>query len=73
MAANRCSRTSHRLSTITHADQIIVAERGTHQELLALNGRYASMWEEHCRAERAVSSDLGVSIVRTLSVYVCVC
>ena len=42
---------AHRLSTITHADQIIVldkgriAERGSHNELLAHDGLYAQMWE----------------------------
>ncbi len=41
---------AHRLSTVVHADRIIVlengqvSEQGTHDELLALNGRYASMW-----------------------------
>ncbi|CAK7197935.1 ATP-binding cassette-type vacuolar membrane transporter Hmt1 [Sporothrix eucalyptigena] len=50
---------AHRLSTITHADQIIVLqagsiiERGTHTELLAKKGRYASMWESQSQAEQA--------------------
>ena len=41
---------AHRLSTIVGADQILVldagviVERGTHAELLANNGLYASMW-----------------------------
>ncbi|MHA3980328.1 ABCB family ABC transporter ATP-binding protein/permease [Halovulum sp. GXIMD14794] len=41
---------AHRLSTVVHADQIIVlekgevAERGTHDALLAAGGRYAGMW-----------------------------
>ena len=41
---------AHRLSTVVEADQIIVleageiVERGTHEVLLARQGRYASMW-----------------------------
>ena len=42
---------AHRLSTVVEAHEILVmdagriVERGTHAELLALNGRYAQMWE----------------------------
>lgn len=41
---------AHRLSTVRYADRIAViqdagvAEYGTHQELLALGGRYAALW-----------------------------
>ncbi len=41
---------AHRLSTVVDAHEIIVMEagcileRGTHEQLLALNGRYARMW-----------------------------
>jgi ATP-binding cassette subfamily B protein len=42
---------AHRLSTVVHADQILVMdqgqiiERGSHYELMEANGRYASMWQ----------------------------
>src|SRR5712672_1948677 len=50
---------AHRLSTIIGADEIIVlnqgviAERGTHHQLLAKGGLYASMWNRQREAEAA--------------------
>ncbi|SUB01681.1 Putative multidrug export ATP-binding/permease protein SAV1866 [Pannonibacter phragmitetus] len=50
---------AHRLSTVVNADQILVlqagviAERGTHAELLAKGGLYASMWSRQREADEA--------------------
>ena len=49
---------AHRLSTIQSADQILVleagqiVERGTHQELLAANGRYRQLHDKQYRLEQ---------------------
>jgi ABC-type transport system involved in Fe-S cluster assembly fused permease/ATPase subunit len=56
---------AHRLSTIIHADQILVlkdgeiVERGTHEELLSNeNGIYSSMWQQQ-QTRRADEESVG--------------
>jgi ABC-type transport system involved in Fe-S cluster assembly fused permease/ATPase subunit len=72
---------AHRLSTVIRADEIIVlrdgliAERGTHRDLLAKGGLYASMWdrqreatEAEERLRRAQETDeMGVVVRRRVS------
>ncbi|WP_035881370.1 ABCB family ABC transporter ATP-binding protein/permease [Cupriavidus metallidurans] len=54
---------AHRLSTVVHADQILVMdrgriiERGTHAELMRANGHYAEMWQIQARNAAEGSPD----------------
>ncbi|KAL8803059.1 MAG: hypothetical protein Q9200_006369 [Gallowayella weberi] len=63
---------AHRLSTITTADQILVlhsgqvVESGTHDELIELKGRYASMWRKQIRAQKAALSDRAEKLRREI-------
>ncbi|MBX5462270.1 MAG: ABC transporter ATP-binding protein/permease [Steroidobacteraceae bacterium] len=53
---------AHRLSTVVHADEIVVldggtiVERGTHAALLRLNGRYARLWEAQQHSESKIKA-----------------
>ncbi|GAB1208191.1 hypothetical protein APSETT445_006932 [Aspergillus pseudonomiae] len=50
---------AHQLSTIVSADNILVlnegkiVESGTHQDLLAKNGKYTTMWNKQMKAQGA--------------------
>src|SRR5262249_31331378 len=59
LTANRISiLISHRFSTVRHAgllvvlDQGQIVERGTHEELVRLGGRYARLFDLQARAYR---------------------
>jgi ATP-binding cassette, subfamily B, bacterial len=57
---------SHRFSTVRHADRICVLERGqvvelgTHAELMALGGRYRTMFDLQAQRFRPAEEDAGV-------------
>ena len=57
---------SHRLSTVRHADRICVLEHGrvielgTHDELMALGGRYRTMFDLQAQRFTAVEDEEGL-------------
>jgi ABC-type transport system involved in cytochrome bd biosynthesis fused ATPase/permease subunit len=63
---------AHRLSTIMSADQILViedgliVERGTHRELLQVDGRYRQLYEKQYRIERDRFINPGEDFTTTL-------
>ena len=69
IAANRTTLIiAHRLSTVVHADQILVlehgrvVERGTHAELLRADGVYTQMWRLQRHADAIEAEDRGMPV-----------
>src|SRR5207249_1941349 len=68
-ATRRCTTilVSHRFSTVRHADRICVlengavAELGTHEELMALGGRYRTMFDLQAQRFNATEDEEGVT------------
>jgi ABC-type multidrug transport system fused ATPase/permease subunit len=68
-ATRRCTTIliSHRFSTVRHADRICVLEEGrvkelgTHDELMALGGRYRTMFDLQARRFSAPADEEGVT------------
>jgi ABC-type multidrug transport system fused ATPase/permease subunit len=70
LAATRSATTiliSHRFSTVRHADRICVLEHGrvvelgSHEELMALGGRYRTMFDLQAQRFSATEDEEGVS------------
>ncbi|XP_034832420.1 ATP-binding cassette sub-family B member 6 [Maniola hyperantus] len=64
VCANRTTlMIAHRLSTIIHADEILVLkdgeiiERGNHEDLLAQDGFYASMWRQQLENRNSTNNE----------------
>ena len=55
---------AHRLSTVVHADNIVVlnngkiVEQGRHSDLVSRNGTYAQMWQQQLESNNNAENNL---------------